>query len=64
MTTAETAQRHARLFELIHQQARADYTALRLKRRADRRPTVPDTDMLIAQAARSWADPARLGPRG
>lgn len=55
MPTDDTARRHARLFSLIHQQARAEYTALRLKRRADRPLTRPDADLLMAVAVKSWS---------
>ena len=53
MPTTDRASRHTRLFALIHQQARAEYTALRLERRS-RRP-LADPDRFIAVAARSWS---------
>ena len=56
MPTTDHASRHVRLFALIHQQARAEYTALRLERRA-RRP-LADPDRFIAMAARSWSGPS------
>lgn len=59
-----TASRHSRLFALIHQQARSEYTALRLKRQADRPVARPDADLLMAVAAKSWASPARAARRG
>lgn len=59
-----TASRHSRLFALIHQQARSEYTALRLKRRADRPVARLDADLLIAVAAKSWAGPAQAARRG
>ena len=64
MPTDDTASRHARLFALIHQQARSDYTALRLKRRAERPLTRPDADLLMAVAAKSWGAPMQAARRG
>ncbi|TDK45052.1 hypothetical protein [Antarcticimicrobium luteum] len=64
MHTDETPCRHARLFALIHQQARAEYTALRLVRRSKRPLAEPTTARLLTQAARSWSDPAQSGQRG
>lgn len=63
MPALDTASRHARLFALIHQQARAEYTSLRLKRRADRGLTRPHADRLMAVAARSWSGPAEAAHR-
>ncbi len=56
MPTTDRTSRHARLFALIHQQARAEHTALRLERRS-RRP-LADPDRFMAMAARSWSGPS------
>lgn len=56
MPPTDIACRHARLFALIHQQARAEYTALRLERRS-RRP-LADPDRFLAMAVRSWSGPS------
>ncbi|GAA6198863.1 hypothetical protein [Aquicoccus sp. SU-CL01552] len=56
MPTTDRASRHTRLFVLIHQQARAEYTALRLERRS--RQPLDDPDRFMAMAARSWSGPS------
>lgn len=61
MTTEDAASRHTRLFALIHQQARAEYAALRLERRSNRPPAEPDLFMAIA--ARSWTAPPQATRR-
>ena len=57
MPTTESVRRHARLFALIHQQARAEYTALRLERRSKR--PLADPDRFIKMATRSWSGPPK-----
>lgn len=64
IATAADSPRHARLFALIHQQARAEYTALRLQRRSRRAPVEAEITVLMALAARSWTHPAPTSPRG
>jgi len=64
MPTADALDRHARLFVLIHQQARAEYTALRLQRRERRPLPTSQSEALIALAARSWAAPRQPRPHG
>ena len=58
MTAEDTASRHTRLFALIHQQARAEYTALRLERRTKR--PLADPHQFMAIAARSWTAPPQV----
>jgi len=61
MPTTDRVRRHARLFALIHQQARAEYTALRLQRRAMR--PLADPERFIAMAARSWSGRSEAAAR-
>ncbi len=63
MPLNDTSDRHARLFALIHQQARAKHTALRLRRLSKRPLPAPDSERLMILAARSWRCPDQAGTR-
>jgi hypothetical protein len=51
--------RHARLFALIHQQARADYIARRLATLRSARGAAPEQTALLARAEQSFDRPSR-----